>query len=192
MKPLKKCIACLSAVIVTSAVIISPAPANAAGEIINLDINIGSIGQQVNITGSGFDPGSPPDRSVNIIFGKYPGTVVNYSVGVYEIVKVQPLNADGTFSTSFTIPQVLGGGAIEEVIQGTYYVYLTYHIPPSTNTLTILQIAAFNVLAGEISITPSTGSPGTELSISGQEFGISEEIIVKYDEEVIPIFQGDR
>ncbi|HEY94569.1 MAG TPA: hypothetical protein G4O15_06480 [Dehalococcoidia bacterium] len=192
MKHLKQYIACLSAVILTSAVIISPAPVNAAGEIINLNVNIGSIGQEVLINGSGFDPGSPADRSVNIIFGKYPGTVVNYSVGIYEIVKVQPLNADGTFSTSFNVPQVLSGGVIEEVTQGTYYVYLTYHIPPSTNTLTILQIAAFNVLAGEISITPERGSPGTELSISGQEFGASEEIIIKYDEVAIPIFQGDR
>ncbi|UCC17521.1 MAG: hypothetical protein JSU58_02950 [Dehalococcoidales bacterium] len=192
MKHLKKIVACLSAVILTSAVIILPAPVHAAGEIINLDVNIGSIGQQVNISGSGFDPGSPADRSVNIIFGKYPGTVVNYSIGVYEIVKVQPLNTDGTFSTSFNVPQVLGGGVIEEVTQGTYYIFLTYHIPPSTNTLTILQIAAFNVLAGAITITPATGSPGTELSISGQEFGAIEEIIIKYDEEAIPIFQGDR
>ena len=191
MKHLKKYIACLSAIIITSAVFISPAPANAAGEIINIDVNIGSIGQQVNISGSGFDPGSPADRSVNIIFGKYPGTVVNYSVGVYEIVKVEPLNADGTFSTSFNVPQVLGGGTIEEVIQGTYYVYLTYHIPPSTNTLNVLQITAFSVLAGEITVTPERGSPGTELSISGYEFGAGEGLIVKYDEESIPIFQGD-
>jgi hypothetical protein len=191
MKHLKKYFGCLSAIIFTVAVILSPVPANAAGETINLDVSIGSIGQQVNISGSGFDPGTPADRSVNIIFGKYPGTVVNYSVGVYEIVKVQPLNANGTFSTSFNVPQVLGGGSIEEVIQGTYYVYLTYHIPPSTNTLNILQIAAFDVLAGEITITPTRGSPGTELSISGQEFGAGEEIIVKYDDEAIPVFQGD-
>ena len=96
MKQLKKYIACLSAVILTSAVIISPAPANAAGEIINLEVSVGSIDHEVNISGSGFDPGSPADRSVNIIFGKYPGTVMNYSVGVYEIVEVEPLNADGT------------------------------------------------------------------------------------------------
>lgn len=191
MKHLKKYIACLSAVILTSAAVISPAPANAAGETINLDVHIGSIGQEVNISGSGFDPGSPADRSVNIIFGKYPGTVVNYSVGVYEIVKVEPLNTDGTFSTSFIIPEILSDGVIEEVTQGTYYVYLTYHIPPSTNTLTILQIADFDVLAGEISVTPERGSPGIELSISGQEFGANEEIIIKYDEVAIPIFQGD-
>ncbi|MBN2075547.1 MAG: hypothetical protein JW762_08365 [Dehalococcoidales bacterium] len=191
MKHLKKYIACLSAIIITTAVIISPAPVHAAGEEINLQVNIGAIGQEVNISGSGFDPGTPADRSVNIIFGKYPGTVMNYSVGIYEIVEIEPLNADGSFSTSFDVPDVLSGGVIEEVIQGTYYVYLTYHIPPSTNTLDILQIAAFNVLAGAISITPAGGSPGTELSISGQEFGALEEIIVKYDEVAIPIFQGD-
>jgi hypothetical protein len=191
MKHLKKYLACLSAIIITSAVIISPAPATAAGETITLDVYVGSIGDEVTITGSGFDPGSSYDRSVNIIFGKYPGTVVNYSVGVYEIVEVQPLNANGTFTASFDIPEVLSDGVIEEVIQGTYYVYLTYHIPPSTNTLNILQITAFSVLAGEISVTPVRGSPGTELSISGQEFGASEEIIVKFDEVAIPIFQGD-
>ena len=191
MKHLKKYIACLLAIILTSAVIISPSPVNAAGEEITIDVNIGSIGQEVHISGSGFDPGTPADRSVNIIFGKYPGTVMNYSVGVYEIVEVEPLNANGSFSTSFDVPGVLSGGVIEEVIQGTYYVYITYHIPPSTNTLDILQIAAFNVLSGAITITPATGSPGTELSISGQEFGALEEIIVKYDEVAIPIFQGD-
>ncbi len=191
IKRLKKYIGCISAAILVSAVTVSPSPANAAGETINIDVSIGSIGQQVNITGSGFDPGTPADRSVNIIFGKYPGTVVNYSVGVYEIVKVTPLNADGTFSTSFNVPQVLSGGAIEEVIQGTYYVYLTYHIPPSTNTLNILQITAFNVLAGEISITPAQGSPGMEFSISGYEFGAGEELIVKFDDEVQQIFKGD-
>ena len=190
MKHLKKILASFSAVIVISTVIIAAAPVSAAGEVINLEAQVGSIGQEVNISGSGFDPGSPPDRSVNIIFGKYPGTVVNYSVGVYEIVKVSPLNADGTFSTSFTIPEILSDGVIEEVTQGTYYVYITYHIPPSTNTLTILQISAFNVLAGEITVTPERGSPGTELSISGHEFGAGEELIIKFDEEVQQITQS--
>jgi hypothetical protein len=192
MKYIKKILTCFSVVIVISTVIISATPVHAAGEVINLEAQVGSIGQEVNISGSGFDPGSPPDRSVNIIFGKYPGTVVNYSVGVYEIVKVTPLNADGTFSTSFTIPEVLSDGAIEEVTQGTYYVYITYHIPPSTNTLTILQISAFNVLAGEINLSPERGSPGAELSISGQEFGAGEELIIKFDEEVQQILRGDR
>jgi len=175
----------------TSAVITSPVPVNAAGETITLDVYIGSIGDEVTITGSGFDPGSSYGNSVNIIFGKYPGTVVNYSVGVYEIVEVEPVNSNGTFTASFDIPEALGGGTFEEVTQGTYYVFLTYHVPPSTNTLNVLQIVAFNVLSGEISLTPERGSPGIELSISGQEFGANEEIIVKYDETAVSIFQGD-
>ncbi len=192
MKHLRTYIAFLTAVILIVAVVPAPLPANAAGESINLEVNVGSIGQEITITGSGFDPGTPATRSVNVIFSTTQPSVIDYSNGIYEIVRTQILNTNGTFSTTFTVPEYLDDGSFHAVDQGTYYILITYHIPPSTNLQTVLTIASFNVLAGSITVTPETGPAGTEVTITGYDFGNAEELIIFYDSEMLTIFEGDR
>jgi len=172
---------------------VTATPVRAAGETITLSVNRGSVGQEITISGSGLDPGSPAIRSVNIIFGRNPGTVINYDTGIYEIVKTEPLNTNGTFSTTFEVPPSLGGGfGVNPVVQGTYYVFLTYHIPPDTDTLTVLVKTTFDVLAGNASISPGSGPAGSEVTLSGGDFGNNEELLVIFDDIMLTILGGDR
>lgn len=189
MKLIKTIISLAVIPVLALAVIFPPAPAAAAGETVKLGVNIGSTDQVVSISGSGFD--STQTLYVNIIFGKFPGTNVDYNSLRYSIVKVEPLNA-GTFSTTFTVPEWLenGGFTPEKVTSGNYYVFLTYHTPPATNNTYVLSIASFRVLAGPITMTPARGFSGTQVTVSGYEFVPGEELIVRYDDESVTLLQG--
>jgi len=190
MRLLKILILFAAAFVLATATAITATPAYATSESIALSISTGAVGEEITVTGSGFDP---TNQYVNIIFGRNPGSLIDYTTDIYEIVKVEPLNADGTFSTTFAVPAMLGGGSTyDTVIQGTYYVFITYHIPPDTNTLTVLQITPFEVLGGKATITPGSGPAGTEVTLKGEEFGSNEELLVIFDDIGIGILEGDR
>ena len=175
------------------------APAIAAGETISLTnsqgavTSQGAIGQVITISGSGFyaSNSTGPIRGVNILFGRYPvlnGTAMDYSASIFQNVETWPLNYDGTFQATFSIPSRLAGGNTrEDVAAGGYYVYTTLYYPAqsandfSSNGTAILQITPFTVVVPTTTISPDNGAVGSEVVINGTSFGVSEGVSVNYD-----------
>ncbi|GAJ05257.1 unnamed protein product, partial [marine sediment metagenome] len=118
-------------------------------------------------------------------------------VTVYEIVEGWVyLDDEGEFDATFTVPDELDDGEdeddYEDVISGTYYVYLCYYLA-NTNTLAprIRAYAEFTVIGGEIEIDPEDGPAGTEVEITGTDFSSEEDISIEYDGDEIDIEDGD-
>lgn len=177
-------------------------PALAVGETITLSsqgvtTSQGAIGQEITISGSGFygtAANETASRGVIILFGKHPGSaIMDYSAAIYERIKIAELS-NGTFQTTFPVPSRLSGGTTkEDVVTGSYYVFLTYYYPgsPPIDGLSVILIAPFNVVAGSITLQPGSGAIGTEVSINGTYLGLNEPIVVSYDGFEAPI-TGDK
>lgn len=173
-----------------SALFIPARPAQAVG-VVTLSTNQGSIGQDITISGTGFDNPNE-DRGINIIFGKAnPGATMDYNAQVYQMVLTWPLDSSGGFSASFKVPANLNGGTVKEAVtNGVYYVYLTYYYPLLPQGPAVLYINTFTVANPELAITPTEGTVGSELKINGTGFGLNETITVKYDGQT-QAFSGD-
>jgi len=162
-------------------------PAHASGEDIDLSPEEGEIGDKIEIKGDGFEA----DTTCRIYFSSdkaNDGDDIDTEVTAYESTGIKWTNADGEFTTTFTVPSELTDGEDKEDVHGgDYYVYVTYH-----RSTTILDFDKFTVLGGEIEISPEEGQVGTEVEISGKRFGISQEITIEYDGDIIEIATGDE
>ena len=83
--------------------------------------------------------------------------------------------------------ELTDGKYSEHVHGGDYYVYVTHY-----KSTSILAIAEFTVIGGEIEINPEVGQVGSEVEVSGKRFGISQQITIKYDGDVVDIASGDK
>jgi len=187
----------VTAIVSLMAVLMPATPARAIG-IITIDVDQGSIGQVITVTGSGFYgalAGQDDSRGVHIIFGSSnPGATIDYAIDRHEIVKIQELNSNGTFSTTFLVPTTLTGATLDETVtDGIYYVYLTYYYPatPTIKGLNILDITTFTIATGETAVSPATGTVGSQTVVSGTGFGGSEALTFQWDGTVIAIAGGD-
>lgn len=193
--------------IITSAIIISllaviplalpGSPVLAAGEDISLDPESGEIGDKIWVEGEDFDE-TTWEGDI-----EYPVFVTIYFSGDeadedddiddevenYDKVKSSyQVDENGDFRTYFTVPDELADGDNDEdVIGGTYYVYVTYWGKKNIEALT-----EFSVTAGEITLSTTRGPVGTEVAISGEGFAGRDEITVEYDGSEIDITSGDQ
>ena len=162
-------------------------PVHAASENINLSPEEGEIGDRIDIEGDRLEA----EAYYRIYFSSdkaSDGDDIDTEVTAYEITGLKQTNADGKFSTTFTVPGKLTNGEHEEYVHGgNYYFYVTYH-----RSTTILDFAKFTVIGGEIEINPEEGQVGTEVGISGKRFGISQQIAIEYDNDSIDIASGDK
>ena len=96
---------------------------------------------------------------------------------------------EGEIDTYFSVPDELDDGDDDEYVEpGTYYIYVTRY-----DSTRIRATAEFTVLGGgEIIIDPDEGPVGTEVDISGADFGGNEDISVEYDGDQIDIEGGDK
>jgi len=176
----------LSTIIPLVAILLT-VPAHAAGEDIALSPDEGEIGDKIDIEGDDFDA----DTIYRIYFSSDKadkGDDIDTEVTAYESTGLKWTNADGEFATTFTVPSELTDGEdSEDVHGGDYYVYVTYH-----RTTSIVAVARFTVIGGEIEIHPEMGQVGTEVEISGKRFGISQKITIEYDGVGIDIASGDK
>ncbi len=181
------------------AIFLPAASVTATGETITLGSSQGTIGQTINIQGSGFASGNG-SLGVNILFGQAPmniGDTFDYTNDVYHNVQIFPVSSNGTFSTSFQVPSAISVGGRSATTQtavarGNYYIYITYYYsnfnPP--NGTTILAVAPFSIVAGLVNISPTSGTVGSNVTISGTYFGSAETINMDYDGFPID-FSGD-
>jgi len=162
-------------------------PTYAAGEDIHLSAEEGEIGDKIEIEGDDFEA----ETTFRIYFSSDEaddGDDIDTEVTAYESTGIKWTDADGEFTITFTVPNQLTDGEDEEDVHGgNYYIYVTYH-----RSTTILDVARFTVIGGEIEIDPEEGQVGTEVEISGIRFGISQEINVEYDGDSVGIASGDK
>ena len=188
----------LSIAVVLSLLLVAiPATPALAARVIELDPEEGKIGDTITITGSGFTASTDTnERHVDIYFAKDEADTyddIDDEVNTYEFLR-SPLigyvddDDEGEFETTFKVPAELNDGTDDEDVEpGTYYVYVTIY-----NTYRIKAYAEFTVLAGgEITIDPDEGTVGTEVEISGTDFGDEEDIFIEYDGDDIDIETGD-
>jgi len=183
----------LALVVVLSllAIPVSAIPALAA-ESLSLDPAEGDIGDRIDIEGRGFDD----DDSIYLYFSNEELDIDDDDIDdleSYEHLKTPTTGAEGEsdagdFDTWFRVPDELTDGSeTVDVTGGTYYVYAS-----DTDEGTILAMEEFTVLAGSIKeIDPDSGVVGTEVEISGEYFGASDDIIIYFDDEEVDIEDGD-
>jgi len=174
-------------IILALLVIAIPAiPALAVVETINVDPGEGEIGDNVEIFGYNFDA----HYTVYIYFSSREvdvGDDIN-KLDAYEEVESVYTTADGTFDTDFYVPYELTKGYHpEDVHGGDYYVYVIYR-----NSDSILAVAKFTVINGEIELDPEEGQVGSEVRISGEGLRQGQAIAIEYDGNDVDIVSGDK
>ena len=164
---------------------------------IEIDPEEGEIGDRIDITGEDFDPSTDDDEEfVDIYFAENAetGDDIDDEVETFELLRTVRVgyeddNDEGEIDTTFTVPDELTDGDDDEDVEpGIYYICATRY-----NSTRIRAVAEFTVTgAGEIRIDPDEGPVGTEVEISGTDFGDSEDIVVEYDDDEIDIESGDE
>ncbi|MFC1932060.1 IPT/TIG domain-containing protein [Chloroflexota bacterium] len=128
----------------------------------------GKTGDRIAIGGRYFDA----DKEVSLYFSSDKASIgdnIDREVTAYEYMGEVDTNADGDFETlyNFYIPGELTDGTNkEDVHSGDYYIYAT-HFPGEKR---IKAVAKFSVIGGEIEIHPTSGSQGTEVTVTGTDF----------------------
>jgi len=182
----------LAVVLSLLAIPVSAIPALAA-ESLSLDPDEGDINDRVDVEGRSFDD----DDSIYLYFSNEEAEVDDDEVDdleSYEYLKTKTTGAEGDsdagdFDTWFRVPDELtDGDETVDVTGGTYYVYAS-----DTDEGTILAMEEFTVLAGSIKeIDPDSGVVGTEVEISGEYFGSSDDITIYFDDEEMDIDGEDE
>ena len=177
------------AVILSLLVIAIPATPALAAESLSVSPSRGEIGDEIDVTGSGYDEG----ERVYIYFSSEDadeGDDID-DLDVYEKVATTSAGREdapdeGDIDTDFDVPDELTDGDVDEdVTGGEYFVYATY-----TSEGEIVAIDEFTVRA--IELDPEQGNVGDEIEISGVGFRDDRGISVEYDGKDIDIASGDE
>ena len=166
-----------------------PAASALAAEKINVSPNKGKIGDDIDVSGSGFDPGD----KVYIYFSNEEadeGDDID-DLDSYEEVATDSASSatltdeGGDIDADFDVPDELDDGSDDhEVTGGEYYIYAT-----EKKEGDILAIDDFTVY-GITKIDPTEGIVGTEVEIEGV-FEDKEDIEVFYEGDEVDIESGD-
>ncbi len=183
----------LAAVLALLMVAIPATPALAV-ENIDLDDDTEKIGEYFYVEGNNsFDESTATtDVWVDIYFSREEADRnddIDGEVENYERLKSGLwVDTDGDFKARVKVPTKLtDGDEDEDVVGGTYYVYVTYE-----DNDRIEAVAEFTVIAPEISLDPDEGTVGSEVDIDGKDFNEDEDIEVFYDDEEVDIEDGDK
>ncbi len=186
------------------AVAVMALPAMAAATI-DLSPSSGEIGRTVNIVGDGFTASTTTyDRYAEIYFAADSASITVDEIGVdvntYKLVAEEPIDQDGYFETSFTVPSSLNEGTDDETVAaGTYYVYVTLYsynndTDEETYSYTIRAEDTFTVTGGAgvlDPLSPTSGKAGTDVIVSGSGFTASTAITFRFDSTVLAVKSGD-
>ncbi len=173
------------------------APALAFDYDIDLDADKGEIGDNFYVEGDDWPPSDDPGdidpdiEEVDIYFSSEEadtGDDIDDDVENYEKLKSGvEVDEDGEFRQKVKVPDELTDGEDDEdVVRGTYYVYVTRE-----GSDRIRAVAEFTVIAAGIELDTDNGTVDTEVEITGFDFADREDITVEYDGDEIPIEAGD-
>jgi len=114
----------------------------------------GSAGTEVTVTGTGF--------------GRRSGVTIHFNDGEVAISGDDDTDRDGSFSTTFSVPALTSG---------------TYTVEAEDEDDNTYEVDFEIIIATSISIAPTSGGVGTEITVTGA--GFSGALIIKYDEIAI-------
>ncbi len=185
----KKILHVLSMAVILSLMVMAlPTTTALARESISLSPSRGEVGDEIEVTGSGYDSG---DR-IYIYFSSQKADVDDDIDDLDVWVEVDTARASlvleggGYIGGSFEVPDELSDGHdIEKVLGGDYFVYTT-----ERQEGRILAKEEFTVV-GIAEVDPTEGPVGTGIEIRGEGFEDEEYIDVFYDGEEIEIVDGD-
>jgi hypothetical protein len=173
-------------------VAIPASPALAAAVSVDVDPDEGTIGDPLNISGTGGE-----GTNYDLYFSSQSaeeGDEIDDEVTTYDwLTSVIAGGITGQFSTvGLDVPEELNDGADDEAVHGgTYYIYITRASDP---TMQIQDMTTFTV-TGIAEITdfgPDEGTVGTEVEIEGVGFAPGEDIIIEYEGDELDIESGDE
>jgi len=167
--------------------IAGPASPALAARTIDLDPEEGQIDEYIDYFGDGFPPPNPDalpepyEPAIDVYFTSQEaikGHDIDDEVTIYELVDDGvEVDSHGEIEGRFKVPSELtDGDDDEDVVGGTYYVYVTMEDDED-----IKAVAEFTVVAGKITLSPDDGVVGTEVDIEGEDFAEREEITIYYD-----------
>jgi len=175
-----------TAIILAMLMVAIPVTPALAAERITVTPTSGGIDDYVEVTGSGFDS----DETIYIYFSSEDADVGDDvdDLDAYERVAVAYTEAaETTFYTDFDVPDELRDGPDDEdVVSGDYYVYAIY-----SGDYEIVAVDEFRVIVISITISPTKGTVGTEVKITGAGFEDREDITIKYGTATVDISRGD-
>ena len=176
-------------------------PALAYDYDIEISPTSGRVGDEITVTGDDwYKSTETSEKWARIYFAKddadtgddIDSEVQSYDYSGSASIGFEDFSDEGEFDKTITVPDRLEDGSDDEDVgTGTYYIYVT--LTTSTGTSTRIRATAeFTVIGGEITLDPEEGPVGTELEITGSDFGDNEDIIIEYDGDEIDIFDGDE
>ncbi len=177
--------------------VIPAAPALAYDYDIELDPDEEEIGEYFYVEGDDWPPSEDVGEitedieEIDIYFSSEEadtGDDIDDEVENYEKLRTgYDVEEDGDFRVRVTVPDELTDGEDDEdVVRGTYYVYVTMN-----GSDDIEAVAEFTVIAAGIELDTEEALVGAEIEITGFDFADNEEITVEYDGYEIPIEGGD-
>jgi len=178
----------LAAIFSLLAVAIPASPVLAA-ESIDVDPDEADVGDSVDIDGEDFDESTETTTYyVDIYLTSENGDIDDIDdIDNYE-KWTKRIDTDGEFTKSFRVPSVLDeGDDDEDVIGGTYYIYVTYEDEDDVE-----DYAELTITSGWLDeLSPDSGPVGTDVEITGAYFSGNDDITVTFGGDVVDIEDGD-
>jgi len=180
----------LAILIAISLVLLPGLPASAQARLY-VSPDSSKVGRIISVYGSGFTAG----QLVYLYFSSDYARIndrIDEDVTAYEVVTTTSAGTTGTslgiIDTDFTVPARLTDGETRvNVRNGPYYIYATY-----SSSKIIKAAVDFDVVGtSEITVSPKDVFAGSDLKITGTNFGNQETFTVKYDANTVTIKSGD-
>jgi hypothetical protein len=171
-------------------------PVYAATYDITLSPNQGKIGDTITVNGDFSATSterfatiyfSPSNLATNTLITSAPSYKQVGTAIVPDTIN-NPDNA-GEFTKTFVVPSTLPigytdyeGGTVEHTVStGTYYIYTTVSTGGSSS-LTIVAKATLTIVSAALgTLSPTSGPPGTQVTITGSNFPASAALIFTFD-----------
>ncbi|MFC1933090.1 IPT/TIG domain-containing protein [Chloroflexota bacterium] len=179
------------ALALTLALLVTALPATPAlaAETLYVYPTSGEIGEEFEVWGNEFSSGFDYD----IYFSDERAFVndeIDEDVLNYEFLGTVAIDSGETYFTDarYDVPSQLRDGDEDEKVRGgTYYIYATYEDDERIKARVEFDVEAVAI----ISLDSNEGTVGTEVEISGEGYGDSEDITVEYDGSDVDIESGD-
>ncbi len=189
MKNISKLLRIVAIATILSLLVVALPATPALAESIDVDPEKGEIGDEVEVTGSGFNEEDSDgyNKRVDIYFTSENGDIDDIDdLDNYEKWS-DSVGSNDKFDKTITIPSVLrDGDDNEDVLGGDYYFYVTY-----IGDDDVQDVFDFTVIAAEMELSTDEGFVGDEVEITGKDFEDREDITVEYDGYDVDIESGD-